>query len=219
MALNTPKRVRTVASFASSPPTSDCGQLLTGDGGNNLLPPVAAVDSSSSPPSSSSILLQPQQQQWHNRQQFINNSGHWIDGSLSPVSSCGSPSDYVAPRHVATGGSLGEGGVFYAQSPPPSMATQQQYSGGGGSGTSQDARENRRGRPRSEALTTLMIEGSTSPSAIKCGFCNRVFPREKSLQAHLRTHTGDLFLFNFCESCLNVRRGVSVHSRNPHLSI
>lgn len=55
---------------------------------------------------------------------------------------------------------------------------------------SYDPRENRRGRPRSEALTTLMIEGSTSPSAIKCSYCNRVFPREKSLQAHLRTHTG-----------------------------
>lgn len=53
-----------------------------------------------------------------------------------------------------------------------------------------ESRENRRGRPRSEALTTLMIQGSTSPSAIKCTYCNRVFPREKSLQAHLRTHTG-----------------------------
>lgn len=51
--------------------------------------------------------------------------------------------------------------------------------------------ENKRGRPRSEALTTLMVEGSISPSAIKCRYCNRVFPREKSLQAHLRTHTGE----------------------------
>lgn len=49
----------------------------------------------------------------------------------------------------------------------------------------------KRGRPRSEALTTLMIEGSTSPSAIKCKYCHRVFPRDKSLQAHLRTHTGE----------------------------
>jgi hypothetical protein len=51
----------------------------------------------------------------------------------------------------------------------------------------------KRGRPRSEALTSLMMQGSTSPSAIKCKFCNRVFPRDKSLQAHLRTHTGWLF--------------------------
>lgn len=48
----------------------------------------------------------------------------------------------------------------------------------------------KRGRPKSELLTTLMIQGSTSPSAIKCKFCNRVFPRDKSLSAHLRTHTG-----------------------------
>lgn len=48
----------------------------------------------------------------------------------------------------------------------------------------------RRGRPRADALTNLMMQGSTSPSSIKCGYCHRVFPREKSLQAHLRTHTG-----------------------------
>ncbi|XP_011141887.1 uncharacterized protein LOC105184669 [Harpegnathos saltator] len=49
----------------------------------------------------------------------------------------------------------------------------------------------RRGRPRADALTNLMMQGSTSPSSIKCTYCNRVFPREKSLQAHLRTHTGE----------------------------
>ncbi|EFA11535.1 zinc finger protein 367 [Tribolium castaneum] len=51
--------------------------------------------------------------------------------------------------------------------------------------------ETRRGRPRAEMLNTLILEGSTSPSSIKCTYCNRVFPREKSLQAHLRTHTGE----------------------------
>lgn len=50
----------------------------------------------------------------------------------------------------------------------------------------------KRGRPKSEVLTALMQQGSTSPSAIKCKFCNRVFPRDKSLSAHLRTHTGNL---------------------------
>lgn len=50
--------------------------------------------------------------------------------------------------------------------------------------------ETRRGRPRAEVLTTLIKQGSTSPSSIKCSYCHRVFPREKSLQAHLRTHTG-----------------------------
>lgn len=90
-----------------------------------------------------------------------NNYTNTNNGSESPVSSCDSPE--FSARHNASAG-FGSHGA--------------------------DARENRRGRPRSEALTTLMIEGSTSPSAIKCSYCNRVFPREKSLQAHLRTHTG-----------------------------
>ncbi|KAJ1530397.1 hypothetical protein ONE63_005305 [Megalurothrips usitatus] len=51
--------------------------------------------------------------------------------------------------------------------------------------------ELKRGRPRADAITNLMKEGTTSPSSIKCRYCNRVFPREKSLQAHLRTHTGE----------------------------
>lgn len=52
----------------------------------------------------------------------------------------------------------------------------------------------RRGRPKSEILNMLMAEGTTSPSNIKCRFCSRVFPRDKSLSAHLRTHTGELCL-------------------------
>ncbi|CAH1776130.1 unnamed protein product [Owenia fusiformis] len=51
--------------------------------------------------------------------------------------------------------------------------------------------ELRRGRPRSETIKSLIVEGSSSPNVIKCQLCNRVFPREKSLQAHLRTHTGE----------------------------
>lgn len=50
--------------------------------------------------------------------------------------------------------------------------------------------ESRRGRPRADVINSLIIEGAQSPSSIKCHICNRVFPREKSLQAHLRTHTG-----------------------------
>lgn len=50
--------------------------------------------------------------------------------------------------------------------------------------------ESRRGRPKAELLNALILEGASSPSNIKCTYCNRVFPREKSLQAHLRTHTG-----------------------------
>lgn len=49
----------------------------------------------------------------------------------------------------------------------------------------------KRGRPRADHITHLILEGTSSPSGIKCRVCNRVFPREKSLQAHLRTHTGE----------------------------
>lgn len=49
----------------------------------------------------------------------------------------------------------------------------------------------RRGRPRLESITNLISEGTSSPSAIRCHVCKRVFPREKSLQAHMRTHTGE----------------------------
>ncbi|MED6294157.1 hypothetical protein CHARACLAT_018240 [Characodon lateralis] len=49
----------------------------------------------------------------------------------------------------------------------------------------------RRGRPRAETVRELISEGETSSSRIRCNICNRVFPREKSLQAHKRTHTGE----------------------------
>ena len=49
----------------------------------------------------------------------------------------------------------------------------------------------KRGRPRADLITSLIQEGTSSPSGIKCSICGRVFPREKSLQAHIRTHTGE----------------------------
>ncbi|XP_013776623.1 zinc finger protein 367-like [Limulus polyphemus] len=49
----------------------------------------------------------------------------------------------------------------------------------------------RRGRPKLDSLTNLILEGSSSKSSIRCNVCNRVFPRGKSLQAHMRTHTGE----------------------------
>lgn len=87
--------------------------------------------------------------------------------NLSPGSSCSSPE--YREQHVADAG----GG-----------------SAGGRSATGNGCESHRRGRPRADALTNLMKQGSTSPSSIKCTYCSRVFPREKSLQAHLRTHTG-----------------------------
>ncbi|XP_067678762.1 zinc finger protein 367-like [Haliotis asinina] len=49
----------------------------------------------------------------------------------------------------------------------------------------------KRGRPRADAISSLIQEGNSSRSRIRCQICSRVFPREKSLQAHLRTHTGE----------------------------
>ena len=48
-----------------------------------------------------------------------------------------------------------------------------------------------RGRPKAEMINYLIVEGSQSCSPIRCDICSRVFPREKSLQAHKRTHSGD----------------------------
>ncbi|XP_064625473.1 zinc finger protein 367-like [Lineus longissimus] len=49
----------------------------------------------------------------------------------------------------------------------------------------------KRGRPRADSISNLIVESSQSPSSIRCKICHRVFPREKSLQAHMRTHTGE----------------------------
>lgn len=49
----------------------------------------------------------------------------------------------------------------------------------------------KRGRPRLDDITSLVQVAKDSPSGIRCRYCTRVFPREKSLQAHLRTHTGE----------------------------
>lgn len=89
--------------------------------------------------------------------------------NLSPGSSCSSPE--CKEQHAA--GLDASGG-----------------SAPGKSVTGSGCESHRRGRPRADALTNLMKQGSTSPSSIKCMYCSRVFPREKSLQAHLRTHTG-----------------------------
>ncbi|KAK2583216.1 hypothetical protein KPH14_009235 [Odynerus spinipes] len=84
--------------------------------------------------------------------------------NLSPGSSCSSPE-------------------YRENSVVPARASSRSRSG--------VSESHRRGRPRADALSNLMMQGSTSPSSIKCTYCNRVFPREKSLQAHLRTHTGE----------------------------
>ncbi|KAK3755283.1 hypothetical protein QZH41_004103 [Actinostola sp. cb2023] len=48
-----------------------------------------------------------------------------------------------------------------------------------------------RGRPKADVVNKLIAEGQQSCSSIRCDVCGRVFPREKSLQAHKRTHSGE----------------------------
>ncbi|XP_062984832.1 zinc finger protein 367 [Elgaria multicarinata webbii] len=107
----------------------------------------------------------------------------------------------------------GENAHNVTLSPPP--ATAQPLGGGGGNGSGprgsagRSAGEDeeagspdsgsgghlrdgiRRGRPRADTVRDLINEGEHSSSRIRCNVCNRVFPREKSLQAHKRTHTGE----------------------------
>ncbi len=56
----------------------------------------------------------------------------------------------------------------------------------------------RRGRPRAEAISSLIKTGEKADATHKCNICNRIFPREKSLQAHLRTHTGNYVYQTLC---------------------
>ncbi|XP_074992338.1 zinc finger protein 367 [Calonectris borealis] len=64
--------------------------------------------------------------------------------------------------------------------------------GGGSGGRHRHLKDGiRRGRPRADTVRDLISEGEHSSSRIRCNICNRVFPREKSLQAHKRTHTGE----------------------------
>lgn len=43
----------------------------------------------------------------------------------------------------------------------------------------------RRGRPRLDDISILIKESVESPSGIRCTYCSRVFPREKSLQVNI----------------------------------
>ncbi|XP_040163691.1 uncharacterized protein LOC120900585 isoform X2 [Anopheles arabiensis] len=170
MALNTPKRLKTAvppcANYLTTPPPSvSIGSPPIGT------PTMANGQSHQTITTSGTTPLYvagQSQQAWNH-----NNNNHWpSDATTTPTSSCGSPDGHWNRSY----GSQGTPHTWNTSS--------------GGSGSAEKP-ESKRGRPRSEALTTLMVEGSISPSSIKCHYCNRVFPREKSLQAHLRTHTGE----------------------------
>ncbi|KAK3090262.1 hypothetical protein FSP39_010495 [Pinctada imbricata] len=77
-------------------------------------------------------------------------------------------------------------------SPSPTSFGRGSPEGDSGDGDSEYEDPNlRRGRPRADVVNSLIFKGTMSGSSIRCEVCNRVFPREKSLQAHMRTHTGE----------------------------
>lgn len=166
MALNTPKRLKTAvppcANYLSTPPPS----VSIGSP-----PPIETPSASAA--NGQQLQLGVLNTSAHSQHASWNQNNNWFSDATSPASSCSSPDGH---QNRSYGGHNSSG-------TPLTWNTS--------SSGSAEKSENKRGRPRSEALTTLMVEGSISPSAIKCRYCNRVFPREKSLQAHLRTHTGE----------------------------
>ncbi|KAM8793327.1 zinc finger protein 367-like [Eudromia elegans] len=107
---------------------------------------------------------------------------HWGENAhnvtLSPNGPGAAASPTPLPRGSAAGASIGEDEE--AGSPDRNSIS---------SGHLKDGI--RRGRPRADTVRDLINEGEHSSSRIRCNICNRVFPREKSLQAHKRTHTGE----------------------------
>ena len=65
------------------------------------------------------------------------------------------------------------------ETPPP---TKMRRESGSAANAALDGSASKRGRPRADVINHLILEGSSSPSEIKCKTCYRVFPREKSLQ-------------------------------------
>lgn len=112
---------------------------------------------------------------------------HFDQGSSSDVNllhttpTRPSPQIYCSPSTNSEASSPGGLGSSYSYNSPSPSSTRL---------SSSSSSSSKRGRPKSEILTSLIIEGKGSPSAIKCRFCGRVFPRDKSLNAHERIHTG-----------------------------
>lgn len=52
------------------------------------------------------------------------------------------------------------------------------------------SKNGRIGRPKKSDVEILQAQGESSTSQMKCLVCKRVFPRLKSLEAHMRIHTG-----------------------------
>uniref|UniRef100_A0A8C6YEU2 Zinc finger protein 367 n=1 Tax=Naja naja TaxID=35670 RepID=A0A8C6YEU2_NAJNA len=96
----------------------------------------------------------------------------------------------AAPQPLREGG--GNGGGLRSAVERSAGDDEEAGSPDSGTGSNGHLRDGiRRGRPRAETVRDLISEGEHSSSRIRCNVCNRVFPREKSLQAHKRTHTGE----------------------------
>ena len=68
------------------------------------------------------------------------------------------------------------------ETPPPTKMRRESGSALSSASAALDGSASKRGRPRADVINHLILEGSSSPSEIKCKTCYRVFPREKSLQ-------------------------------------
>ncbi|XP_031568013.1 zinc finger protein 367-like [Actinia tenebrosa] len=84
------------------------------------------------------------------------------------------------------------GKITPPSSPPPLISTpRQQSTTQEPSSPTSPSNSTLRGRPKADLVNKLIAEGHKSCSSIRCDVCGRVFPREKSLQAHKRTHSGE----------------------------
>lgn len=90
----------------------------------------------------------------------------------------------------------------------PSSSTANSPSTSGGPSTDRQPGKNKVGRPRKSDVQILQAEGEVSDSEMKCLVCKRVFPRIKSLEAHMRIHTGKLTILNIQDysTCVGWRK-------------
>jgi len=110
----------------------------------------------------------------------LERSSFWLDQSLTPET----PGRKIAPERTLLSDRL-------SKSSPFCLTPERQPLDFMSPDRNKNQDSGRRGRPRADMVNNLIIEGAQSGNPIKCKFCERDFPREKSLQAHIRTHTGE----------------------------
>ncbi|XP_068523141.1 zinc finger protein 367 [Anas acuta] len=115
----------------------------------------------------------------------------WGENAHNVTLSPGTATDTTACSSSASSSSSSTAAAEPAQQPRGGDEEEAGSTDGGGGGHRHLKDRSRRGRPRADTVRDLISEGEHSSSRIRCNVCNRVFPREKSLQAHKRTHTGE----------------------------